>query len=109
MRDDASARVSAALDEARSVLEDAPATRSGDRWTGTLSGFAPVQGRGTVDGHRWYFRSRDGVWRFEVSDIAESELVIFILRDVDTHNGMMPFSVAWRIIEESIAAWRAGR
>lgn len=108
MRDD-STRVSAALDEALTALEDAPATRSGDRWTGTLSGFAPVQGRGTVDGHKWYFRSRDGVWRFEVSDIAESELVLFILRGVDANNGMMPFSVAWRIIEESIAAWRAER
>lgn len=108
MSDD-STTVSNALDEVLSALEDAPSTRSGDRWTGTLSGFAPVQGRGTVDGYKWYFRSRHNVWRFEVSDVAESEMVIFILRDNDTHNGMMPFSVAWRIIEESIAAWRAAR
>lgn len=32
----------------------------------TLGGNCPVQGDGTVDSHRWYFRARGEAWSFEV-------------------------------------------
>ena len=37
------------------------------RLEGKLSGFCPVQGVGTVAGHRFYFRARHDSWTFAVS------------------------------------------
>jgi len=32
-----------------------------------LGGYTPVQGRGEVDGHRFYFRARGAEWQFHVA------------------------------------------
>lgn len=45
---------------------DASPDKSGEGWEGSIDGFCPVQGQGTVDGLNWYFRARHSAWSFEV-------------------------------------------
>lgn len=104
-------------------VNDADDERSGDGWSGALTTPAcPVQIEGEVDGMRFYFRARGEDWSFSIGRTAE-EAVMAGLEDVpdgwstggDAEGGdafagsWMPYSEAWRHVEASIAAWRAGR
>lgn len=96
--------------------EDVPAQRAGDGWQGTIYGFCPIQGDGTVDDRFWYFRARHEEWSFEVYDVStkpelpgENHLVwdMYGSYNGDAHNaGWMKFSEAWALIEQKIAAYR---
>ena len=97
---------------------DAPAVREGPGWSGMIGGFCPVQGYGNVDGMNWYFRARGDAWSFEVWDAPFGDggkLPVgdpLWLAEADYGEGdydasWMPFSHAWRFIEESIALFRA--
>lgn len=101
--------------------EDAPSVREGDGWAGMLEGFCPVQGYGHVDTFNWYFRARHESWSFETysapfgphGELPEEEAIVWETRaDYGTETfdaSWMPFSDAWRFIEESIAAFRTWR
>jgi hypothetical protein len=39
-----------------------------------LAGMCPVQAEGTIEGHRFYFRSRGSHWRCEVYEIPPAEM-----------------------------------
>lgn len=96
--------------------EDVPAERSGDGWKGSIYGFCPVQGHGSVDNLFWYFRSRHEEWRLEVyrtscdAELPPDEQIVWSASgeyEGDQPNaGWMKFSEAWDIIEESIALGR---
>lgn len=103
-----------------SKSEDAPAVREGSGWAGELEGFCPVQGYGTVDGQSWHFRARGESWLFEVWAVGVSfgkdgrlpdpDPVWTVDADYGTSEfeaSWMPYSHAWRFIEESIARFRA--
>lgn len=104
--------------ENAAIAEDAPFERTGEGWEGRIGGFCPVQGDGTVDGKTWYFRARHDEWSFEVWDESlgpEGRLptseprwwVVSPYGEGDHDASWMPFSHAWRFIDESIAAGRA--
>lgn len=42
--------------------------RSGEGWNGYITGMAPVQRCGRVDGYPWYFRARWSAWSFEIAE-----------------------------------------
>jgi hypothetical protein len=92
-------------------------TRSGDGWEGDLGGSCPVQGYGTVDGHGWYFRARGASWSFDIgkgsgSDICADNWATLWRTYGDwgtwPEAGYMEDDEAWRLVEESIAAFRSG-
>jgi hypothetical protein len=96
--------------------------RSGDGWNGYLSGQCPVQGCGRVDGHPWYFRARGAAWSMEIAQNREFDPEILpvvsreypgwiVERDWGTwpEAGYMDEAVAWQLIEETIAQFRAGK
>jgi hypothetical protein len=98
--------------------EDAPPTRDGDGWRGRIEGFCPVQGYGEVDGLTWYFRARHDAWSFEVwrepfqanGRLPEPDALWATFDEYgegDHDASWMPFSHAWKYIEESIAKGRA--
>lgn len=97
--------------------EDAPANREGDGWKGSIYGFCPVQGEGTVDGMWWYFRARHDSWSFEVwrksfgpdGSLPDGPPIWSADAEYDDGDGnasWMPFSHAWQCIEASIATGR---
>jgi hypothetical protein len=95
--------------------EDAPPKRDGDGWTGSIYGFCPVQGHGSVGNLFWYFRARHEEWQFEVyTSSCEEQLPpgdpVWSAEaeyEGDAHNaGWMKFSEAWDIIEKCIAMGR---
>ena len=96
--------------------EDTPASKSGDRWTGTIYGFCPVQGHGSVDNLFWYFRARGEEWRFEVytascdRELPDDSKLVWTAEgeyEGDQHSaGWMKFSEAWGLIESCIAVGR---
>ena len=107
----------AAVRENTAVAEDAPRERDGEGWAGEIEGFCPVQGTGTVDGLNWYFRARGEAWSFEVwreafGPYGELPMVDPLWEtyadygEDDFDASWMPFSHAWRFIEESIEAFR---
>lgn len=85
-------------------LEDAPAEQSGEGWSGSISGFCPVQGEGMVLGRPWYFRARHDSWRLEVDEkvIAHGDC------DGDFDGSWMPFSEAWKLIRLHLDAYAKG-
>jgi hypothetical protein len=92
--------------------------RSGPGWHGELSGYAPVQGVGTVDGHHWYFRARWQAWSFEIAAPLDAGLGDLVGSDVagwlaeeewgedEFAASYMPYPTAWAIIEQCIARFR---
>lgn len=110
--------VADALNATCAELEDAPAERSGEGWSGAIGGFCPVQGLGTVDGLHWYFRARWESWRFEVwrepfgphGSLPASEPMWRAEAEYDQGDGdasWMRRSHAWQYIEASIETGRA--
>ena len=99
--------------------EDAPSERSGSNWSGALTGFCPVQGKGLVDGFCWYFRARHDHWSFSIwfrSELPELGLPAedpawSVGGEYDEPDGngdasWMPYSHAWRLIERSVEGFR---
>ena len=98
--------------------EDAPSERSGEGWEGSIGGFCPVQGQGTVDGLNWYFRARHDSWSFEVwreafgpgGALPPGPQLWWAQAEYDQDDGdasWMRSSHAWQYIEASIATGRA--
>ena len=96
--------------------------RSGNGWHGAITGRAPVQGWGRVDGHPWYFRARGDAWSFEIADDLElDEAVLPVVDDenagwlVEEDWGTWPKAsymdpdIAWSIVEACIARFRSGQ
>ena len=96
--------------------EDAPSTKGGERWSGTIYGFCPVQGHGSVDNLFWHFRARGEEWRFEVyiesceGELPGNDKLVWSADgeyEGDQHDaGWMKFSEAWSLIESCIAVCR---
>ncbi len=92
--------------------------RSGDGWSGNLSGRCPVQGFGEVDGHGWYFRARGESWSFDINrgigdDIMEDTWSTLWRTEGDYGEqkwdaGYMADDEAWGFVEASIAKFRKG-
>lgn len=93
------------------------AKESGEGWAGEVYGFFPTQGKGTVDGLNWYYRSRGGEWRFAVAYDAEADAA-----DVGWDDGPSGWITgnedadepdhvadAWRRIREAIKTFRETR
>lgn len=107
---DAFAAVRRSIREACDKAEDAPSDRQGEGWAGRIGGFCPVQGNGSVGNYFWYFRARHDAWSFEIySESCEGDLpatgpIWFVDGEYDDAS-WMPFSEAWKRIEESIVKW----
>lgn len=94
--------------------------RVGKGWEGHVSGMCPVQGEGTVDGLRWYFRARGSHWEMYIAgkpDVDPLDCMAprlmpghYMSEDFGTwpEAGYMAPSVAWAQIQKAIAAFRAG-
>lgn len=101
-----------------------------ESWTGA----APVQIEGTVDGKRFYFRSRQSRYQFVVADTeddainatigepanyhfrVEGLVLDAVAREVDTLNefgtfpaSMMPMRQAEALVVRAVELWRLGR
>lgn len=113
-------------DVARTSLDDvcdSPPERAGDGWRGSITCHAcPVQIEGEVDGSAFYFRARWEGWSFGVASTVDAAVAAgwanaepgswYAEGDAeggDFAGSWMKHSEAWRIVEESIAAWRASR
>ncbi len=76
-------------------------------------GACPVQVEGTVDGMHLYFRARHGVWRICIATTKDGavmgEGVVYADSGDDDDEGWMMHAETWRIVRESIAAWRSQR
>ena len=57
--------------------------------TGRITGYAPVQGAGTVNGHQFYFRARHDEWSFAVSEDPKIDPVDIQLPDVAEQHGFL--------------------
>jgi hypothetical protein len=98
-------------------------TRSGDGWSGTIEGQAPVQGCGRVDGHGWYFRARHEAWSLEiVEDPSIDPETLPVVNDAcpgwlaeegwgssKFEASYMPEEVAWSLVERCFENFRRGR
>jgi hypothetical protein len=93
-------------------------TQSGDGWFGSISGAAPVQGEGEVDGVGWYFRARGNGWSWETTSFDENG-DLALLPDGTTvveYGGTygreaydasyMPTKHAWALIKNCINRYR---
>jgi hypothetical protein len=112
------AKIGASIRAACECAEDAPASREGEGWEGSIGGFCPVQGEGTVDGRFWYFRARHDDWSFEVFSVGwapdeglpgDDKIVWSAEAEYEGEQpnaGWMKFSEAWDIIENCIAIGR---
>lgn len=105
----------------------------GDGWEGTVTGFFPTQGVGTVDGQHWYYRSRWGGWAMAIAstsklageanfcvdglvgvlcaeDMGESHArLVGAWRNEGDADEPDPVPDAWDRIRACIAAWRETR
>jgi hypothetical protein len=94
--------------------------RVGAGWEGHVSGMCPVQGEGTVDGVRWYFRARGSHWEMYIAakpdtDPLDCMAPTFLPGHYMSETfgtwpdaGYMAPAVAWAQIQKGIAAFRAG-
>jgi len=73
-------------------------------------GACPVQIEGTVDGMGLYFRARHGAWRIGIAPTVDDAVMgvgaVYSADGDDDAEGWMPHAEAWRVVRESIAAWR---
>ena len=99
--------------------------KSGNGWSGHITGFVPVQGFGLVDGFTWYFRARGDHWEFAVADVPghgpefEDKAVCATIGGPGWQHqetwgkwpdaGYMPLDAAWQCVEKAIAKWRSER
>ena len=94
-------------------LEDAPDTKDGQGWAGTIYGFCPVQGHGKLDDVYWYFRARWDDWTFDVysapcdDELPDQDKFLGYFDGSYANASWMKYSDAWRIIEDQITAWRS--
>ena len=79
-----------------------------------LDGFCPTQGRGQVDGLRWCYRSRGGLWTLAVAtsdcDLAEvggSGASGWRWEGTDDFAGFVPVEIAERLIRDLLGSPRA--
>lgn len=103
-----------AINESIEKCEDALPTRESVGWQGSIYGFCPVQGTGTVDGLCWYFRARFGEWTFTVwneqfTSVGEIPSTPPRWETAGEHEdaSWMKYSEAWKCIEDSIASGRS--
>jgi hypothetical protein len=96
---------------------DTPWSKSekGDGYEGTVRGFCPTQGEGTVDGLPWYYRSRHGGFYFVVAGRADADPIDVrhgdapgFCREGDADE-WEPVADAWATIRRLIDEFRAER
>lgn len=105
------------FDEQREVWErEGPAAMAAFQETGAtlkmIGGNCPVQAKGFVDGHAFYFRARGDSWQFHVaptSDLIFDADVFYICRDYGEFPdaGWMPRHEALGFIVQAIGEFRA--
>lgn len=94
-------------------LENADADQSGEGWKGTVNGFCPVQGDGTVGGFWWYFRARWDDWSFDVFsakpewDGTAYDAFVWGTAGEYDNASWMPYADAWKLIKEQLSAFQA--
>jgi len=79
---------------------------------------APVQGRGTVDGHPWHFRARRDAWGLTIAEQpgdepdAVGDTLSGWVAEGDYGHGVdasaMLSDVAWKLIIDAIERFRSG-
>ena len=102
-----------------STVEMPMMEKSGEGWSGYVTGFIPVQGFGRVDGHPWYFRARGDTWKIEIAEdraLSEQSLPIvafgrgagWLVQGFWENASYIDEADAWGLIEAAFTGFRSG-